>query len=266
MATGFYVATSIAAREYARRGNEPDDMWGLLVWAFVAGLLSSKLLSVAADWRAFLNDPVAALVSGSGFVWFGGLLGGVIVAYLLAQRRGMSFGLVGDCAALGIPFGHAIGRLGCHVAGDGDWGTVTELPWGVAYTNAFIGWNYADGVRVHPTPIYELLAYTAIGFFLLSLRKKELATGTLLAIYLVLSSVARFLVEFVRINPEAAFGLTQAQLIAVGLAVVGGAWLLTHRSSTVAGPGDRVPSQGRKRRDRSGGTTVGRGSAKAGAK
>ena len=161
MALGFYVGTAISAHEYQRRGGSADRMWSLLVWAFVAGLISSKLLSIAGDMRAFLRHPVSMFISGSGFVWFGGLIGGTAAAWLLTVRYKMQFSIVADCAAVGIPFGHAIGRLGCHVAGDGDWGTVTNLPWGVAYTHAIIGWDYPPGVRVHPTPIYEEIGRAA---------------------------------------------------------------------------------------------------------
>src|SRR5436190_1700707 len=66
-----------------------------------------------------------------------------------------------DCIAPGLVLAHAIGRIGCELAGDGDWGRETTLPWGMAYPNAIVGWNYPPGVRVHPTPLYETLAYTA---------------------------------------------------------------------------------------------------------
>ena len=226
MATGFYVGSALSAREYARRGGDAEAMWNLLVFTFVGGLVSSKLLSVADDPRAFLANPVGSLISGSGFVWYGGLLGGALVAWLIARRKRMDFGDILESTAIGIPFGHAIGRLGCHMAGDGDWGTVTNLPWGVAYKNAFIGWNYPEGVRVHPTPIYEAIAYTAIGLLVFGLRKRDLPKGTLFAIYLVLSSLARFLVEFIRIEPVVAFGLTQAQWVAIALFACGAAWLM----------------------------------------
>jgi len=235
MALGFYVGTAISAHEYQRRGGSADRMWSLLVWAFVAGLVSSKLLSVAGDMGAFLRHPVSMLVSGSGFVWFGGLIGGTAAAWLLTVRYKMQFSAVADCAAIGIPFGHAIGRIGCHVAGDGDWGTVTNLPWGVAYTHAFIGWDYPPGVRVHPTPIYEAVAYTIIGLVLWKMRKKDLPSGTLLAWYLLSSSIVRFLVEFIRINPKILFGLSQAQWISMGLALAASGWLMTHRGHAAAG-------------------------------
>jgi phosphatidylglycerol:prolipoprotein diacylglycerol transferase len=79
---------------------------------------------------------------------------------------------------------------GCHVAGDGDWGTVTDMPWGVAYTKAIVGWAdpstgvpYPPGVRVHPTPIYEFIEGVIVFGTLWSLRKKNLAPGTIAWLY-----------------------------------------------------------------------------------
>ncbi|HWO43877.1 MAG TPA: prolipoprotein diacylglyceryl transferase family protein, partial [Candidatus Eisenbacteria bacterium] len=123
--------------------------------------------------------------------------------------------------------------LGCHVAGDGDWGTVTDVPWGVAYTNAIIGWvhpltgePYPPGIRVHPTPIYEFLGSLVVFGILWRLRLKDLPKGTVAWAYLVLSGLARFLVEFWRVNPEVAFGLTEAQLFSIASMVFGGAMLI----------------------------------------
>ena len=140
MALGFYVGASAAVSEFRRRGGDGEQMWNLLVWVFLAGLAGSKLLSVAADIPAFFRSPLTVLFSGSGFVWYGGLIGGFTAAVLLRRRYEIPMSTIIDCCALGLPIGQAIGRLGCHVAGDGDWGIVTDLPWGVAYTNAIIGW------------------------------------------------------------------------------------------------------------------------------
>lgn len=235
MALGFYVGASFAVSEYRRRGGDPEQMWNLLVWIFLGGLFGSKLLSVMADVGGFVADPVHSLFSGSGFVWYGGLIGGFVVAAVLRRRYDMEMSTLLDCTALGLPIGQAIGRLGCHVAGDGDWGTITELPWGVAYTNAIIGWDYAPGATVHPTPLYEAAAYTTVFLVLWKLRTRDLAPGALFSLYLLGTASARFLVEFIRINPRIAFGLTQAQLIAVLLMLLGATWLV--RVWRAAGPG-----------------------------
>jgi phosphatidylglycerol:prolipoprotein diacylglycerol transferase len=128
---------------------------------------------------------------------------------------------------------HGIGRIGCQLAGDGDWGRETALPWGMAYPNAIVGWHYPPGVRVHPTPLYELLAYSLIFLFLWSIRTRQHANGTLFWWYLVLAPAARFMVEFVRINPRTVFGLTEAQAISLALMAVGAWRLVATRSPSV---------------------------------
>src|SRR5262249_27626115 len=118
-----------------------------------------------------------------------------------------------------------IGRIGCELAGDGDWGRETTLPWGRAYPNAIVGWPYAPDVRVHPAPLYEMLAYTTIFALLWSIRRRSHADGTIFWWYLVLAPAARFVIEFVRINPRIFLDLTQAQWISLALMAIG-SWRL----------------------------------------
>jgi phosphatidylglycerol:prolipoprotein diacylglycerol transferase len=221
MALGFYVGAEVSAREYQRRGGDRDRMWNFLVWVFLGGLVGSKVLSLANDPAAFFRDPVHETLAGSGFVWYGGLIGGFAAAWVLSGTYRLRFPVVLECTAFGLAIGQAIGRIGCHVAGDGDWGVETTLPWGVAYHKAIVGWDYPPGVRVHPTPLYEAAAYTLVFCLLYALRRRDYREGTLFCIYLIGASTVRFLVEFIRINPVVALGLTQAQWIALALFVVG---------------------------------------------
>ncbi len=229
MATGFYVGAWFAASEFRRRGGDPEPMWNLLLWTFLGGLAGARLLLLLGDPAAVLRDPIGELFSGSGFVWYGGLIGGMLVALALFRRYRIALPTLLDCSALGLAIGQAIGRLGCHIAGDGDWGTVTRLPWGVAYERAIVGWPHPPGVRVHPTPLYEAAAYTLVFLALWRIRKKGFREGTLFALYLVGTSSARFAVEFVRLNPKIAWGLTEAQWTALALFTAAVTWLIRHR-------------------------------------
>jgi phosphatidylglycerol:prolipoprotein diacylglycerol transferase len=240
MALGFYVASLASVSEYRRRGGDPEPMWNLLVWIFVAGLVGSRLLSLLNDPAAVLEDPLHEILAGAGFVWYGGLLAGTATAFLLTRRYGIRFGTLVECTAPGLAIGQAIGRIGCHVAGDGDWGVTTDLPWGVAYTQAIVGWDYAPGVRVHPTPLYEAAAYTLVFLVLWRLRTRNPPEGTLFSVYLIGSSLARFAIEFIRINPKVALGLSQAQWIALLLMTCGAAWLLRVRGAPAVS--SEVPS------------------------
>lgn len=234
VALGFYFGTSVAVAEFERRGGEPEKLWNVLVWVFLAGLINSRVLSIFNDPAAFMEAPLTQLLAGAGFVWYGGLLGGVAAAWLLVRRAGFQFSEVAECCAPALALGHGFGRLGCHVAGDGDWGIVTTLPWGVAYTNAIVGWPHAEGVVVHPTPIYEAAAYFAVFAYLWRWRKADPPVGSLFGFYLVSTSVVRFLVEFIRIEPVLGFGLTEAQYIAMVLFVIGAVLLARTRTATPA--------------------------------
>ena len=184
------------------------------------------------DWQGFVADPLGSLFSGAGFVYYGGLIGGAIaVGWGAKHYYNIGFLRVADCVAPGLVLAHGIGRIGCQLAGDGDWGSVTTLPWGMAYENAIIGWDYPPGVRVHPTPIYEMLAYFAIAGILWRWRTALQPEGTIFAWYLILSSVARFLIEFVRINPPVLWDLSAAQCTAIALAIGGTAILLSSRGT-----------------------------------
>ena len=157
------------------------------------------------------------------------MLGGALAVTWVVRRKGIPWLRAADISAPALAIAYGIGRIGCHVAGDGDWGTVTDVPWAVAYTNAIIGWvhpytgmPYPAGVKVHPTSIYEFIQSILIFAVLWPLRKKSYPDGTIFWLYLILSGVARFVVEFWRVNPAVGLGMTEAQwfsgiLIALGL-------------------------------------------------
>lgn len=240
VAAGFWTGSWIAAREYARRGGRAEDAWRLCFWMLVGAFVVSHGLAIVSapegpSWRS--------LFSGAGQVWYGALLGGLGTALLMARRLGVRLSAFLDSAALGIPVGHALGRVGCHLAGDGDWGTVTDLPWGVAYTRAYVGWPHPPGVRVHPTPLYEAACYLAIFALLWALRRRlEGRPGALLALYLVLASPARFAIEWIRVNPKVLWGLTQAQLLSIALFAAGAAWLARGARRDAAPPVGKAPT------------------------
>jgi phosphatidylglycerol---prolipoprotein diacylglyceryl transferase len=238
MAIAFLTAAYLTGLELARKGLNGELASTLVFWAAVGGLVGARLFALVDDWSGFVADPLRTLFSGAGFVWYGGLIGGFLAVTWVIQRNRLPWLVTVDCIAPGLVLAHGIGRIGCQLAGDGDWGRVTTLPWGMAYPHAIIGWNYPPGVRVHPTPLYELLAYTAIFAFLWAIRKRPHADGRLFWWYLVLAPTARFLIEFLRINPRVFLGLSEAQLISVGLVAVGAWKLLTAAAvpAAVSGP------------------------------
>jgi phosphatidylglycerol---prolipoprotein diacylglyceryl transferase len=198
-------------------------------WAAVCGFGGAKIWAVLQEPGAFLADPIGQTFSGSGFVWYGGLIGGTLGVSYIIRRQGLSWLMVVDCIAPALAIGQAIGRIGCQLSGDGDWGAVSDVPWAMTYPYAIVGWPYPEGVRVHPTPVYEMLAYIGVFAILWSMRKRPLADGTIFWWYLLLAPACRFIIEFWRINPPMAFGLSAAQLFSLLLMAVGACGLVAQR-------------------------------------
>ena len=229
LALAFLAASAAASREFARKGYDPALGSSAVVWAAVGGIVGARLWLVLDAWPEFVRAPADFLWNGGGFVFYGGLAGGALAVTVFFRRAGIPWLRGADIVAPSIALGQAIGRLGCQLAGDGDWGKETTLPWGMAYPYAVVGWNKPAGVVVHPTPLYESAAYFAVFFFLWRMRRVTAPEGTVFWWYLLLTSTARFLVEFVRVNAPVALGLTEAQLTSLVLFGIGGWQLLAQR-------------------------------------
>ena len=141
MAVAFLVAAYLTGKELDRKGLPESAASTMVFWAAIGGLAGARLLTILEDFSAFVHDPIRFIVSGAGFVWYGGLIGGFVAVTWCMRRLGLPFLRTVDCVAPGLSLGHAIGRIGCQLAGDGDWGRVTTAPWGMAYPNAIVGWN-----------------------------------------------------------------------------------------------------------------------------
>lgn len=225
---GFLAALLVARSELERQGHDPAAAYDLILWAYVGGFVGARLFLVVTAWSQFERDPFALLLSGSGWVWQGGVMGGALAVVFKARALGLPFGDVADLAGPCLAIGQAIGRVGCQLAGDGDYGIPTSLPWGM---------SYPDGVvptidRVHPTPIYETVLYLCIFAVLWRQRARPHPPGSLFGQYLVFSGAARFAVEFVRRNPVIGLGLTLAQWVSVGSMAIGAALLQRGRGAT----------------------------------
>lgn len=229
LALGVLAAARVVGSEFERRGYDEKLGSSVVFWAVVGGLAGARLWIIVDAWSEFVASPWTMLVANGGFVWYGGLVGGTVAASLVFLRHAVPWFRGADCVAPGLALGQAIGRVGCQLAGDGDWGRETTLPWGMAYPHAVVGWDKAPGVVVHPTPVYESIAYLLVFAFLWRRRRDATPDGTVFAWYLALACSARFLVEFVRINPPVVLGLSQAQIMSLALVALGAARLLATR-------------------------------------
>jgi phosphatidylglycerol:prolipoprotein diacylglycerol transferase len=240
LAIAFLVAGALTRRELNRKGMNGEIASSFVFWAAVGGIGGSRLWAIAEDWRSFLDHPGSAIFSGAGFVWYGGLLGGALAVSLVIWRHKLNWLRAVDGIAPGLALAYGVGRIGCQLAGDGDWGTVSDLPWAMAYPNAIVGWDYPPGVRVHPAPLYETILAAGIFAVLWSIRKRPLRDGTVFWWYLLLTSMARFLVEFVRINKHMLLGFTHPQVFSIALIVIAAWRLLAGSAETVPPPQRKV--------------------------
>jgi phosphatidylglycerol:prolipoprotein diacylglycerol transferase len=227
-AAGFIASAMVLARHLKELGKPVDWAYEMIFAGLVGGVVGSRLDYLIQNWDDVSDDLLGNVFSGSGLVWFGGLVGGAIGVVLWAWRRGFLGLQLLDVAAVPLALGYAIGRVGCQLSGDGDYGVASDLPWAMAYPEGTV----ATDQEVHPTPIYESLAMGLVALALWQLRGR-FRPGTIFALYLVAAGVERLLVEFIRRNDDVALGLTLAQLLSVGLIAAGAAWLVQRRASLV---------------------------------
>ena len=205
-----------------RRAHVEADALGIVALTVVAGIVGAKLWHVLDSPAEFRADGWSVLWSTGGFAWFGGLIAGILALIIQGKQAGLKALRMLDLAAPAAAIGYAIGRIGCLTSGDGDYGIPSNLPWAMGFPDGID--PTPPGVRVHPTPIYELIAGLLIGWWLWRRSGKrglKLGTGEILGEYLFLTGLARFLVEFIRRNPHVLWGMSNAQLASAGSMIAG---------------------------------------------
>ena len=260
---GFILGSYVLSLELKRKKLDPNLASNITVIAVIFGILGAKFLHVIEHaveyWGTPSLDIKGQLFSFSGLTWYGGLILGMTAITIYVRSKKIPVMKVWDGLGVALILAYGVARLGCHFAGDGDYGIPTTLPWGTIYANGTAkptgmlreffdshpaerqAWSY-DSLRVipsridrlgypvnrfdevtplHPTPVYEMIL-GVIGFaIMLRLRKREYPDGKIFMIYLMLASTFRFIVEFLRLQPKLLFGLSEAQLIAIALFIVG---------------------------------------------
>ncbi|MBC7790394.1 MAG: prolipoprotein diacylglyceryl transferase [Anaerolineae bacterium] len=237
---GFVIGQIIGKRELARRGFDPEPVGDIVFAAVIGFLIGAKV------YYAILVGDASALLSRGGFVFWGGLTGGVLAGLWMTWRKGMPLMRICDVGGIGIAAGYAVGRTGCFAVGD-DYGRPWNSPFAVAFPEgappstaanmqAEFGIPVPEGVApeavlgVHPTQLYE----TALGFLMFAIlwrmRGHKHAEGWLFGVYLLLAGLERFAVEFLRAKDDRFFaGLTLAQVIALGMLAGGAVWMWARR-------------------------------------
>lgn len=202
-----------------RRWNIDADAISIVAVSTVAGVIGSKLWHVLETPHALLAHPADLLFDRAGFAWYGGLIVGILTLLWQARVYKLTPLRMLDLASPAAAIGYGVGRLGCLVSGDGDYGIPTKLPWGMSFPHGLVP-TYQ---RVHPTPLYELLGALLITWILWRRGgpDRPRPIGQITGEYLILTGIARFLVEFIRINPRILWGMSNAQLASLGAIAFG---------------------------------------------
>jgi len=238
VASAMVAAYFVLRADLARRGIAAKDSGfaeALIAIPSLAGIVGAKLYHVLEAPSVLLAQP-SELISQFGFAWFGGLIAGVAAFVLVGRRRKVPLLQILDAGSAAAALGYGVGRIGCLLSGDGDYGKPTSLPWGMSFPHGLVPTTQ----RVHPTPIYELIVACLIAWALWKLGARQVQSqtvsktaqrlrgiqtlppsGSVFAAYLILTGIARFLVEFIRINPRSFFGLTNAQAASLLSIIVG---------------------------------------------
>ncbi|HEU4878401.1 MAG TPA: prolipoprotein diacylglyceryl transferase family protein [Gemmatimonadaceae bacterium] len=229
----FVIGQIILTHELKRKNEDTAPAGDMIFAAVVGGLLGAKL------YYAILVGDVTSLLSRAGFVFWGGLIGGIIAVVGVVMYKKLGVAHMSDSAAVALPAAYAVGRTGCWAVGD-DYGRPFSGPWAVTFPegappstvsnmSSMFGVKFPAGtppnevVAVHPTQLYEVLMGTVMFFIVLRFRKHNHGDGWLFGLYCFLAGIERFIVEFFRAKDDRFLGggLTIAQLIAIVFALFG---------------------------------------------
>jgi len=232
-ALGFLACGFLVARRLRELEKPVDWAYEVVFAALIGGVVGARAYYVIQNYSQVKHDLLGSIFSGSGLVWYGGALGGALAVLAWMRWRHALELRMFDMCATALALGYAIGRIGCQVAGDGDYGIRSTLPWAMGYPHGTL--PTPPGVRVQPTPIYETVSMCLLAYLLWCLRDR-VRPGVVFALYLVGSGLERFLVEFIRRNNEVLVGLTAPQIESLLLLTIGLVWLaaITRRGGVSA--------------------------------
>ncbi|HWP92312.1 MAG TPA: prolipoprotein diacylglyceryl transferase [Thermodesulfobacteriota bacterium] len=226
----FLVGYWLGEIELKRRGLNGNLADLLLLACVLGGIGGGKVLFLLQNvtLSELVADPVQYL--SSGLTFYGGLIGALLLIGLVVWKKKVSYWAVTDSLAPGLILAYAVGRVGCFLVGD-DYGTPSDLPWAMAFPHG----APPTMERVHPTQVYDTLLMIGLFLFIWKIRKKERPNGWLSSVMFILLGIERFLIEFIRnTSPSFIPGLSQAQLISVGIIILGVLKLIQLRAAAKA--------------------------------
>ncbi|MBA3865404.1 MAG: prolipoprotein diacylglyceryl transferase [Solirubrobacterales bacterium] len=219
-AFAFLASGALVWKRLREIGKPGDWAYEMGFAALLGGIVGSRVYFLVQNYSEVKHDLLGSLFSGAGLVWYGGAIGGALAVLAWAWYRDFLGLTLLDVAAPALALGYAIGRCGCQLSGDGDYGKPFNGFGAMSYPNGTV----PTETPVYPTPIYETLAM-GMGAWLLWQLRDRVRAGVLFAIYLIYAGTERFLVEFIRRNTDDAVGLTTAQLESLGMMLAGAIWI-----------------------------------------
>lgn len=233
---------------YEEEDIKPQELTAnILLISALSGLFGAKIFHQLENWNDFISDPIGQLFSGGGLTFYGGLICGALAVITYVKKYKIKTGVIADVMAAPLMLAYGVGRIGCHMSGDGDWGIpnlnskpdwLEFLPdwiWGYTYPNNVIRagelmktctdplgiYCYELANPVYPTAVYEAIMGIILFTIIWKLRNSYKAPGMLFGLYLVLNGLERFSIEKIRINNELYNNLTQAEIISTTLILLG---------------------------------------------
>ncbi len=239
-ALAFLAAGALIWRRLGEIGKPVDWAYEMGFAALLGGIVGSRVYFLVQNYSEVKDDLLGNLFSGAGLVWYGGAIGGALAVLAWAWYRDFLGLALLDLAAPALALGYAIGRCGCQLSGDGDYGKAWNGPWAMSYPDGTVPTEQT----VHPTPIYETLAM-GLGAWILWQLRDRVRAGVLFALYLLYAGAERFLVEFLRRNDASTLGLTSAQLESLGMMIAGAIWIavVVRRHGGISRPGTADTAQ-----------------------
>tara|TARA_B100001765_G_scaffold168954_1_gene111963 strand:- start:48 stop:899 length:852 start_codon:yes stop_codon:yes gene_type:complete len=244
LVVAFYTCYFLLNYDLKRLGYDEKLASDIIFWAAVGGIIGSKVYHVLENLEQVISsqNPLGMIFSGSGLVFFGGLLGGILAVTMVLRKNNLSWLVFADLVAPLLILGYSIGRFGCFLVGD-DYGIPSNLPWAIGFPNGLppttstvfalqFPWidisGFSTGVlTVHPTQVYETLVCGGIFFFLWKKRTEDGVQGSLFFLYLILAGIERFFIEFIRTNEKYFLDIfSGAQIISVTMICIGLYFLL----------------------------------------
>lgn len=218
IAIGICAALILVSYRAKKRNYDEDSILNMSILAIILGILGGKLLYIITEIKSIIADPSLLKDVGSGFVIYGAIIGGAIGVYIYCKRKKWGVLNIFDLAIPSIPLAQGFGRIGCFLAGC-CYGKATNMTIGVEFKNSpFV----EAGQHLHPTQIYSSIFDFCLAFFLLWYDRKERKQGRIFSLYVIIYSIGRFLVEFLRDDPRGNIGiLSTSQFISVFTLIIG---------------------------------------------